>query len=98
MQQDFIAVTLTTMDVRLMLRDLDREIERLRELRSFLARHLEDGTMIGPIKPRPRLRKLSDEGRARIVAAQKLRWAKIKGSGADRTVSADQSPPKAQDV
>jgi hypothetical protein len=66
------------MNVAGIIAELDAEISRLKQARNILSGggHL-------PIKVRPKKRKkrkLSPEGRARIVAALKKRWAKRKRS------------------
>jgi hypothetical protein len=57
---------------------LNQERDRLHQQLSGLNAALEAfaGVYRGGIKPR---RKLSAKGRARIAAAQKARWAKVKG-------------------
>jgi hypothetical protein len=57
---------------------IDAETSRLRQVRNLLAGTNSTGTRRGE---RKRKRKLSAEGRARISAAQKKRWAKQKREG-----------------
>lgn len=79
------------MDTANIIRQLDEEIARLQLARSLLV--ISGNPQPGPGRPRkrnqtssirsgrskrPTERKLSAEGRARIAAAQKARWAKKK--------------------
>jgi hypothetical protein len=71
------------METSLIITALDDEIARLRQARSLLS----DGgvgtasTSSGSVRTRPaKKHTMSDEGRARIAAAQKARWAKVKAS------------------
>jgi hypothetical protein len=69
------------------LAELDTEIARLQQARSLLA---GETVKRGPGKPKAtaasvptkKKRNLSPEGRARIAAAVKARWAKAKKKGA----------------
>jgi hypothetical protein len=78
------------MDTTKLIQALDLEIARLQEVKSILS-GAPAKTKRGP-KPKPatsfaygsntapmKRRKMSPEGRARIAAAQKARWAKRKG-------------------
>ncbi len=69
------------------LKHIDEEISRLTEARNLIAGTAVTKVSRGPRKsglvaPKPRAvrakRVISPEGRARIAAAQKLRWAKTK--------------------
>jgi hypothetical protein len=64
------------MDTEALVAELDAEIRRLQQVRALLTGHT------APLKrgrpPGTKRRTMSPEGRARIVAAQKLRWAKKK--------------------
>jgi hypothetical protein len=59
------------MDLDAIVRDIDAEIGRLEKARALLTGH----TASGPAKKR---KPMSAEGRARIAAGQKKRWAKAK--------------------
>lgn len=74
------------MDVTKILREIDAEIERLQEARSALVgisgttvtitrRRGRPKGSTNAAKPAKRARKLSPEGRKRIIEAQKRRWA-----------------------
>jgi hypothetical protein len=72
------------MDTAEILQTIDAEIARLEQVRALLNGHtapVKRGRPIGSnattTTKAPR-RKMSAEGRARIVAAQKARWAKAK--------------------
>jgi hypothetical protein len=54
---------------------LDEEIDRLERARSLLKRGLPHGDGVAPARKR---RTMSPEGRARVAAAQRARWAKVK--------------------
>jgi hypothetical protein len=64
------------MDTKALVAELDEEIDRLQKVRALLLGHT------APLKrgrpPATKRRTMSPEGRARIVAAQKLRWANKK--------------------
>jgi hypothetical protein len=60
---------------------IDAEIDRLSKARALLTGHtaaLKPGFAPSGDAPVPKRRKMSAEGRARIAAAQKARWAKAK--------------------
>lgn len=68
---------------------IDLEISRLQQARQLLIRAETHGELNQPDEPKAkptepasanRRGKLSPAGRARIVAAQKARWAKLKNS------------------
>jgi hypothetical protein len=62
------------MDLTTIVQSLDAEIMRLEKLRALLTEHT------APLQRAARKRKrVSEEGRARMAAAQKARWAKAKG-------------------
>ena len=64
------------MDTKALVAEIDAEIDRLQKVKALLIGHN------APLKrgrpPGTKRRTMSPEGRARIVAAQKLRWAKKK--------------------
>jgi hypothetical protein len=73
------------MDTTEIIQTIDAEIARLEKARALLNGNATSparrgrpsgSTVIARAKPR---RKMSAEGRARIAAAQKARWAKAKG-------------------
>jgi hypothetical protein len=61
------------MDIEAIVRSLDAEISRLGKVRALLTEPT------APLKVTKKRRTMSAEGRARIAAAQKARWAKAKG-------------------
>jgi hypothetical protein len=76
-----------SMDTTEIIRTIDAEIARLKQARELLSGHVSapvkrgrpfSSTTAAKSKPRKR-RMISAEGRARIAAAQKARWAKAKG-------------------
>lgn len=69
-----VLVTLSVMDIAQMVSEIDSEIARLQEARALLA-GVGSATHA---KPGRKKRTLSAEARARIAAAQRLRWAKQK--------------------
>jgi hypothetical protein len=71
------------MDTKSLVAAIDEEIKKLQEVRRVLS-----GTAAPTPKApsatkanRPKRRKLSAEGRARIAEAQRKRWAEKKGTG-----------------
>jgi len=77
------------MQINKILAELDSEIIRLQEAKSILTgtayKHQASGSKTPPevktlrtAAPAMKKRKISPEGRARIAAAQKKRWAKAK--------------------
>ena len=73
------------MDTTPIIQFIDAEIARLQQARALLNGHAapaKRGRPIGsgatPQTAKPVRRKITPEGRARIAAAQKARWAKIK--------------------
>jgi hypothetical protein len=72
------------MDTTEIIQTIDAEIARLERARALLNGHtaqVRSGRPIGSKATpaaKPLRRKMSAEGRARIVAAQKARWAKVK--------------------
>jgi hypothetical protein len=65
--------TISSMGLTAIVQSIDEKIVRLEKIRAAL---LTDHT--APLKRTARKRKASEEGRARMAAAQKARWAKIK--------------------
>jgi hypothetical protein len=59
---------------------IDAEIQRLLEVKALLDGSPASKPAAKP-SPKPGRRKISSAGRARIVAAQKARWAKVKQAG-----------------
>lgn len=78
------------MDTSELIANIDDEIARLTEVRALLADGVRRGrgrsaTPFGYGANRPRKRRrMSAEGRARIAAAQKKRWAKQKREAAGK--------------
>jgi hypothetical protein len=73
------------MNVTSIVSQLDEEIARLEEVKALLAGQAPKSRPGRPankglVAPRRKKRKLSPEGRARIIAAVKARWAKKKKS------------------
>ncbi|MEA2257808.1 MAG: hypothetical protein QOJ51_633 [Acidobacteriaceae bacterium] len=69
------------MDTVQIVQAIDAEIERLSKARALLTGHtgtLKRGRAPRGDAPVPKRGKISAEGRARIAAAQKTRWAKAK--------------------
>jgi hypothetical protein len=62
------------MDTNEIIAAIDAEIQRLQEARTLL----DGGPSTTSGTKKPGRRKLSAETRAKIVAAQKARWAKVK--------------------
>lgn len=78
------------MDTSELLANIDDEIARLKQVRALLTGDTGRGRgqsissfSYGSNRPRKR-RKMSAEGRARIAAAQKKRWAKQKREAASK--------------
>jgi hypothetical protein len=74
------------MDTLEVIQSIEAEIARLEKARALLNGHVSTPANRGrPVssKPvataKPQRRKMSAEGRARIAAAQKARWAKSRG-------------------
>jgi hypothetical protein len=74
------------MDTTEVIQSIDAEIARLEKARALLNGHVSTPAKRGrPVSSKlgatakPQRRKMSAEGRARIAAAQKARWAKAKG-------------------
>jgi hypothetical protein len=68
------------MDVTAIVQSIDAEIMRLEKIRALLTEQtapLEPG--FAPSEPARKRKRVSEEGRARMAAAQKARWAKLKG-------------------
>jgi hypothetical protein len=67
------------MEMKGILAEIDAEIQKLEQVRAILAgkdgHHETKAAVVGRKK-----RRLSPEARARIAAAQKARWARIKKS------------------
>jgi hypothetical protein len=80
---------LSPMAIKDLIGEIDAEIARLRAVRSLLATAPDSEVRRGrprkttetstPVQPAKKKRNLSPEGRARIAAAVKRRWAKQKG-------------------
>ena len=71
------------MDTKALVAELDAEIDLLQKTRALLTGHAAPLKRGRPPATKPktagsRRRTMSPEGRARIVAAQKLRWANTK--------------------
>ena len=70
------------MDIRDIIAGVDAEIDRLQRAKAVLANATSDGCSTRTAKSSssasPKKRTLSPEARARIAAAQKARWAKVK--------------------
>jgi hypothetical protein len=71
------------MDTLEVVQSINAEIARLEKVRALLNGHVSTPAKRGrpsglTVTAKPR-RQMSAEGRARIVAAQKARWAKSKG-------------------
>lgn len=63
------------MNIDAVVQSIDEEIDRLSKVRSLLSGH------IAPLNrglPAPKRGTMSPEGRARVAAAQRARWAKVK--------------------
>jgi hypothetical protein len=63
------------MGIEAIVQTIDAEIRRLEKARALLAGH---AAPLKPGEPARKRRTMSAEGRARIAAAQKKRWAKKK--------------------
>jgi hypothetical protein len=58
--------------------------EQIEQLQAQLGKIVGEpvaATAVASQKPNPKKRKMSAAGKARIIAAQKARWAKIKAAG-----------------
>ena len=72
------------MDTTEIIQAIDDEITRLEQVRALLSGHTAKSkpglrlTSEPPATANPQRRKMSAEGRARIAAAQRARWAKTK--------------------
>ena len=64
-----IVASYPTMDHKVIIQTIDKEIERLQRARSLLTRHTAPARKRGT---------MSAEGRERIAAAQRARWAEAK--------------------
>jgi hypothetical protein len=76
------------MDTTEIIQTIDAEIARLEKARALLNGHISAPAKRGrsissklTAVPKPGRKKMSPEGRARIAAAQKTRWAKTKRRG-----------------
>jgi hypothetical protein len=78
-------------NTRMIIFQIDQEIVRLTKVRELLqdmptkkgpGRPRADATAITVVKEKGAKRRLSPEARARIAAAQKARWAKVKAKKA----------------
>lgn len=63
------------MDLEAIVKTIDEEIDRLERARSLLKRGLPHSDGVAQARRR---RTISPEGRARVAAAQRARWAKVK--------------------
>jgi len=67
------------MDTKALVAELDAEIDRLKEVKALLTGHTTSPRRGRPLATKSKSRRtMSPEGRARIVAAQKARWANAK--------------------
>jgi hypothetical protein len=67
------------MDTSALLSSIDSEIATLRQARALLAnQHGRGPRAAKPAKPAKKKHTMSAAGRARIAAAQRRRWAKLK--------------------
>jgi hypothetical protein len=68
------------MDITAIVQSFDAEIARLRKIRALLTEPTAPlKRRFAPSEPNRKRRRVSEEGRARMAAAQKARWAKVKG-------------------
>jgi hypothetical protein len=79
-----LVAIISTMDASAIIQTIDAEIARLEQARALLNGHTTTPKRGRPVSLKsaatlkPQRRKMSAEGRARIAAAQKARWAKAK--------------------
>lgn len=67
------------METKGVLAEIDAEIQRLEQVRALLVGNAKDGRRgKKAAKSASKKRRLSQEARARIAAAQKARWAKAR--------------------
>ena len=67
------------METKGVLAEIDAEIERLEKVRALLVGNAKDGRHgKKATASKSKKRRLSPEARARIAAAQKARWAKVR--------------------
>ena len=70
------------MDAVNILGEIDHQIARLQQARALLAEgsRVKVGGRLSQRATKPRRRRISAEGRAKIAAAQRARWAKLRKS------------------
>jgi hypothetical protein len=68
-------MNLRHMNIEAIVQTIDAEIDRLQRARSVLTGNVAPSKRAAPAR---KLRTMSAEGRARIAAAQRARWAKAK--------------------
>ena len=68
-------ITLARMNVTEIVSSIDAEITKLEQVRNVLTGTGNGARARKAAKPTPKKRKLSPDGRARIIAALKKRWA-----------------------
>jgi hypothetical protein len=66
------------MDLEAIVQDIDAEISRLEKVRALLTEHTAPLKRGLPPSATRKRRTMSAEGRARVAAAQRKRWAKAK--------------------
>ena len=74
------------MNIEAIISEIDAEIAKLTSIREALqgtsieqdSGHPQSKVKVTPVAKKKAKRKMSAEGRARIAAAQKARWAKLK--------------------
>jgi hypothetical protein len=66
------------MDTSQIIEAIDTEIQRLQAAKALLGGSPTSKPATKPSPKKPGRRRMSAAGRARIVAAQKARWAKVK--------------------
>ena len=66
------------MNTTSILAEIDKEIQKLQQARTLLNGYsTSNGRTASAVKASPKRNKMSAEGRARIAAAQRARWAKV---------------------
>jgi hypothetical protein len=67
------------MNTKTILAEIDTEIQRLQQVRALInGRSVKNGASIATVKSPSKKHTMSTEGRARIAAAQRARWAKAR--------------------
>jgi hypothetical protein len=69
------------MDTNEIIAEIDAEIRRLQIAKALLDGSPTSKPAAAKPSPKPGRRKMSAAGRARIVAAQKARWTRVKKAG-----------------